>query len=152
MKVFFLGAYSDKGREGMMASSYDARVKAVSAMVERAGAKLGSVDYLQGPFDVIADAEVDSYETASGLQAVMMASGGWDELLLLPTMDVDKALNVARTVGGYPMSPPTTAMRFDTEHRMVLTEATMLSWCCGMVDSLVIFMWPNRLSAEFTYQ
>ena len=44
MKVFFLGAYSDKGREGMMASSYDARVKAVSAMVERAGAKLGSVD------------------------------------------------------------------------------------------------------------
>jgi len=59
MKVFFLGAYSDKGREGMMASSYDARVKAVSAMVERAGAKLGSVDYLQGPFDVIADAEVD---------------------------------------------------------------------------------------------
>ena len=43
MKVFFLGAYSDKGREGMMASSYDARVKAVSAMVERAGAKLGSV-------------------------------------------------------------------------------------------------------------
>jgi uncharacterized protein with GYD domain len=73
MKVFFLGAYSDKGREGMMASSYDARVKAVSAMVERAGAKLGSVDYLQGPFDVIADAEVDSYETASGLQAVMMA-------------------------------------------------------------------------------
>jgi uncharacterized protein with GYD domain len=103
MKVFFLGAYSDKGREGMMASSYDARVKAVSSMVERAGAKLGSVDYLQGPFDVIADAEVDSYETASGLQAVMMASGGWDELLLLPTMDVDKALDVARTVGGYPM-------------------------------------------------
>ena len=44
---------------GMMASSYDARVKAVSSMVERAGAKLGSVDYLQGPFDVIADAEVD---------------------------------------------------------------------------------------------
>ena len=47
MKVFFLGAYSDKGREGMMASSYDARVKAVSSMVERAGAKLGSVDYLR---------------------------------------------------------------------------------------------------------
>ena len=47
MKVFFLGAYSDKGREGMMSSSYDARVKAVSAMVEKAGAKLGSVDYLR---------------------------------------------------------------------------------------------------------
>ena len=43
MKVFFLGAYSDKGREGMMASSYDTRVKAVSAMVKKAGAKLGSV-------------------------------------------------------------------------------------------------------------
>ena len=103
MKVYFLGAYSDQGREGMMTSSYDARVKAVSAMVEKAGAKLGSVDYLQGPFDVIADAEVDCYETASGLHAVMMASGGWDELLFLPTMDIDKALGVARKVGGYPM-------------------------------------------------
>jgi uncharacterized protein with GYD domain len=68
----------------MMASSYDARVKAVSAMVKKAGAKLGSIDYLQGPFDVIADAEVDSYETASGLQAVMMASGGWDCLTSAP--------------------------------------------------------------------
>jgi uncharacterized protein with GYD domain len=87
----------------MMARSYDARVKAVSALVERAGAKLGSVDYLKGPFDVIADAEIDSYKPASELLAVMMASGGWDELLLLPTMDIDRALNVARTVGGYPM-------------------------------------------------
>jgi len=103
MKVYFLGAYSEKGLAGMMSSSYDARVKAISAMLERAGAKLGSVDYLQGPYDVIADAEVDCYETASGIAAVMMQSGGWDDLMVLPTMDVDKALNAARAVGDYPM-------------------------------------------------
>ena len=103
MKVFFLGAYSEKGRAGMMDSSYDARIKAVSAMLAKAGAKLGSVDYLQGAWDVIADADVDCYETASGIHAIMMQSGGWDKLIILPTMDVDKALNTARKVGGYPM-------------------------------------------------
>ena len=69
MKVYFLGAYSEKGRAGMMDSSYDARVSAVSAMLAKAGAKLGSVDYLQGDWDVIADAQVDCYETASGIHA-----------------------------------------------------------------------------------
>ena len=59
--------------------------------------------YLQGPFDVIADVEVDNYETASGLHATMMLSGGWDELLILPEMDVDKAISAAKTAGGYPM-------------------------------------------------
>ncbi len=103
MKVFFLGAYSEKGRAGMMESSYDARVKAVREMLAKAGAKLGTVDYLQGAWDVIADAEVDCYETASGIHAIMMQSGGWDELVILPTMDVDKALNAARKIGDYPM-------------------------------------------------
>lgn len=103
MKVYFLGTYSDKGRIGMMESSYDARVSAVRAMLEKAGAKLGSVNYLQGNWDVIADAEVDCYETASGIHAIMMQSGGWDELIILPTMDIDKALSTARHVGDYPM-------------------------------------------------
>jgi hypothetical protein len=33
----------------------------------------------------------------------MMLSGAWDELLLLPEMDVDKALEAARTAGDYPI-------------------------------------------------
>ena len=103
MKVFFLGAYSAAGMQGMMNSNYATRVSAVNKMVEKVGGKLGIVTYLQGPFDVIADVEVDAYETASGLHATMMLSGGWDELLLLPEMDVDKALNAARTAGDYPM-------------------------------------------------
>ena len=103
MKVFFLGAYSEQGRAGMMESSYGARVNAVGEMLAKAGAKLGTVDYLQGAWDVIADAEVDCYETASGIHAIMMQSGGWDELVILPTMNTDKALNTARKIGGYPM-------------------------------------------------
>ena len=51
---------------GLMESSYDARVKVVGEMCEKAGAKLGSVTYLQGDYDVIADVEVDCVEVASG--------------------------------------------------------------------------------------
>ena len=103
MKVFFLGAYSAAGMQGMMSSTYDTRVTAVKKMVEKVGGKLGAVTYLQGPFDVIADVEVDDYETASGLHANMMLSGGWDELLILPEMDVDKAIKAARAAGDYPL-------------------------------------------------
>ena len=103
MKVFFLGAYSAAGMQGMMSSNYDTRVSAVKQMVEKVGGKLGNVTYLQGPFDVIADVELDDYETASGLHANMMLSGGWDELLLLPEMDVDKAIKAARAAGDYPL-------------------------------------------------
>ena len=87
----------------MMNSTYAARVSAVMKMVEKVGGKLGTVTYLQGPFDVIADIEVDDYETASGLHATMMLSGGWDELLILPEMNVDKVISAAKTAGGYPM-------------------------------------------------
>ena len=54
MKVFFLGAYSEKGRAGLLDSSYEARLTAVTAMVERACGKLNSLSYLQGRYDVIA--------------------------------------------------------------------------------------------------
>ena len=101
MKVFFLGAYSDQGMSGLMESSYDARVKAISKMCEKAGAKLGSVTYLQGDYDVIADVEVDCVETASGLGAMMRLSGGWDELLVMPEFDVDKAIAASKAAGGY---------------------------------------------------
>ena len=50
--------------QGMMNSNYATRVSAVNKMVEKVGGKLGIVTYLQGPFDVIADVEVDAYETA----------------------------------------------------------------------------------------
>ena len=103
MKVFFLGAYSAAGMQGMMNSTYTARVSAVKKMVEKVGGKLGTVTSLQGPFDVIADVEVEDQETASGLHANMMLSGGWDELLILPEMNVDKAISAAKTAGGYPM-------------------------------------------------
>ena len=103
MKVFFLGAYSAAGMQGMMNSTYAARVSAVKKMIEKVDWKFGTVTYLQGPFDVIADVEVDDYETASGLHANMMLSGGWDELLILPEMNVDKAISAAKTAGGYPM-------------------------------------------------
>ena len=103
MKVYFLGAYSEDGHRGMMASSFTARKKAVSVMLGKVGGKIISMSYLQGDFDVIAELELDGYETASGLKTTMMLSGGWDELLMLPEMDVDKAIEAAKKSGGYQM-------------------------------------------------
>ena len=60
----------------MMSSTYATRVAAVKKMVERVGGKLGDVTYLHGPFDIIADVEVDDYETASVLHSNMMLSAG----------------------------------------------------------------------------
>ena len=103
MKVYFLGAYSEDGHRGMMDSTFKARKEAVTAMLFKVGGKIVSMSYLQGDFDVIAELELDSYETASGLRSTMMLSGAWDELLMLPEMDVDKAIVAARKSGGYPM-------------------------------------------------
>ena len=103
MKIYFLGAYSDIGLQGMMQSSFEARKGAVEAMLENVGGRLTSMSYLQGPYDVIAELEVDSYETASGLRATMMLSGGWEEMLILPAMDINKALETAKKAGGYAM-------------------------------------------------
>ena len=75
MKVFFLGTCSEQGRTCLYHSSYGARVTAVTAMVERACGKLGSVTYPQGKYDVIAEVEVDSVETAAGMRDVMLILG-----------------------------------------------------------------------------
>ena len=72
-------------------------------MLGNVGGSLTSMSYLQGPYDVIAELEVDSYETASGLRATMMLSGGWEEMLILPAMDINKALETAKKAGGYTM-------------------------------------------------
>ncbi len=48
MKVFFLGAYSAAGMQGMMSSNYDTRVSAVKQMVEKVGGKLGAVPICRG--------------------------------------------------------------------------------------------------------
>ena len=71
--------------------------------VERAGGKLGSITYLQGRYDVIAEVEVDSVETAAGMRDVMLMSGAWDELMLMPEFDLDKAVAAAKAVDTYPM-------------------------------------------------
>ena len=52
---------------------------------------------------MIADLEFDSYERVSGLRSTMMLSDGWDELLVLPEMDVDKAIVAGRQSGGNPI-------------------------------------------------
>tara|TARA_B100000674_G_C37160234_1_gene610556 strand:+ start:90 stop:314 length:225 start_codon:yes stop_codon:yes gene_type:complete len=72
-------------------------------MVYKVGGKFGGVLNLQGPFDVIADIELDNQETDSGLHAKMMLSGGWHELLIISEMEVHKPKNTSKIIGVYSM-------------------------------------------------
>ena len=48
MEVYFLGTYSEDAHRGMMVSSFTARKKALSVMLEKVYNKIVSMSYLQG--------------------------------------------------------------------------------------------------------
>jgi hypothetical protein len=48
MEVYFLGAYSEDAHRGMMASSFTARKKTLSVMLEKVNSKIVSMSYFQG--------------------------------------------------------------------------------------------------------
>ena len=102
MKVVYMGKYSQQGLSGMLDSSYAKRVEAVRDMFAKVDATLGDVMYLLGEYDVFATVEISSIEVAAGVRDIMMQSGGWDKLLMMPEFDVDAAIQAARTVGNYP--------------------------------------------------
>jgi uncharacterized protein with GYD domain len=101
MRFYFLGTYSEIGLKGMMNSSFSARKTAIQSMLRNIDGSLLHMSYLQGEYDVIAHIDLDCYETASGLKSVMTLSGGWDKLLILPEMNIDKALASGAKLGSY---------------------------------------------------
>jgi len=46
---------------------------------------------------------VDCVETAAGIREVMLLSGAWNEILVMPEFDLDKAVAAAKAVGTYAM-------------------------------------------------
>ena len=102
MKVVYLGKYSQKGLLGMLDSSYAKRVEVVKEMFAKVDATLGDVMYLMGEFDVSATVEISSIEVATGVRDIMIQSGSWDTLLMMPEFNVDAAIKAARAVGNYP--------------------------------------------------
>ena len=98
MKVFFLGVYSEQGRKGLMKSSHQKRVDAVSNMFASVGATMSSAHWLMGKYDVMAEVEIDAYETAAGIRDAMMMTDSWDDLIFLAELDVDKVISTLNTV------------------------------------------------------
>ena len=98
MKVFFLGIYSEQGRKGLMKSSHQKRVDAVSNMFASVGATMSSAHWLMGKYDVMAEVEIDAYETAAGIRDAMMMTNSWDDLIFLAELDVDKVISTLNKV------------------------------------------------------
>ena len=112
MHTYTLTIEAEPGAHGLLTACGSARARAphpgttdptIAGGARSTRPVKGCTSPLPPTCDGVADVEVDDYETASGLHANMMLSGGWDELLILPEMDVDKAIKAARTAGDYPM-------------------------------------------------
>ena len=71
-------------------------------MFAKVDAALRDVMYLMGEYIVFATVDISSIEVAAGVRDIMMQSGGWGRLLMMPEFDVDAAIQATRTVGIYP--------------------------------------------------
>ena len=58
--------------------------------------------YLMGEYIVFSTVDISSIEVGAGVRDIMMQSGGWGRLLMMPESDVDAAIQATRTVGNYP--------------------------------------------------
>ena len=71
-------------------------------MFAKVDAALRYVMYLMGEYIVFATVDISSIEVGAGVRDIMMQSGGWGRLLMMPESDVDAAIQATRTVGNYP--------------------------------------------------
>ena len=81
-----------------MKSGHQKRVDAVSNMLASIGASMSSAHRLMGKYDVIAEVEIDAYETAAGIRDAMMMTDSWDDLIFLAELDVDKVISTLNKV------------------------------------------------------
>ena len=102
MRVYFLVSYSDQGLQGLMKSNYAERRAQIEKLCSNVGGKLAWMRYLHGPYDVLAEAEFDSYETAAGIVTAMRLSGAMKDILVMSEFDVDKAIQSAGKAGYRP--------------------------------------------------
>lgn len=93
MKVFFLASFSESGLSGLMKSSYAARKDMMRQIAQSVGGKLHAMTFLQGPYDVLVEMELDSAETAAGVATTVRLSGALEDVLYLPEFDIDKAIS-----------------------------------------------------------
>jgi uncharacterized protein with GYD domain len=94
IRYLILANYNQKAIAGMVQATTD-RKAAVMKICKAVGIKFISLDLCRGAFDIVVQAESDSYDRVLGLKMAVVASGAVGEVHILEAMDPTAALEYA---------------------------------------------------------
>ena len=105
MKFIVLGRYSSQGLAGFIKNPNDDRKAAISAMMEKAGAKLIELHLLRGEYDIAAIGEAKSFEDVAAVKLLVASSGAVENLTILEMVDMNAIANKAAAIAGAYRAP-----------------------------------------------
>ena len=94
MRTIYLASYAPHAVKGLISGSdREAAVKALAASV---GAKLESMMFTRGEYDVAVICEMPDQSTAVGLTMAIQASGAFTKMTVLEELDMHLVIDVAQ--------------------------------------------------------
>ena len=98
MKFIVLGKYSSQGLSGFIKNPSDDRKEAISAMMEKAGAKLLDLYLLRGEYDIAAIGEAESFEDVAAVKLLVASSGAVENISILEMLDMNSIAKKAAAI------------------------------------------------------
>ena len=105
MKYIFLGNYSNAGLQGFIKNPNQDRKSVISSMMEKAGGKLEGLYLTRGNYDVVVIGEAPDFETVGAIKMMIMATGAFDEAVILEETDFNKIAQKASDISSSYKSP-----------------------------------------------
>jgi uncharacterized protein with GYD domain len=99
-KMYIMGKYTEKAFQGFIKDPKTDRRVAVEKLTSSAGGKMLSMDIVRGPYDFIAVAEMESFETFAAIKLAVESSGAVKDLIALEAMDLNSAAKKAGELMG----------------------------------------------------
>ena len=99
-KMYIMGKYTEKAFQGFIKDPKTDRREAVEKLTSSAGGKMLSMDIVRGPYDFIAVAEMESFETFAAIKLAVESSGAVKDLIALEAMDLNSAAKKAGELMG----------------------------------------------------
>jgi len=100
MRFLVLGSYSNNALAGFVASPDDDRRATVSAMMEKVGAKLISMEFLRGEYDFVIMGEAPSFEEVAAIKMLVAAAGAMKDLHIMEIVDFNAIAAKAQAASG----------------------------------------------------
>jgi len=105
MKFIFLGNYSNEGLGGFIKNPNQDRKSVISSMMEKAGGTLQHIYLTRGNYDIVVIGEAPDFETVGAIKMMIMATGAFDEAVILEETDFSKIAHKASDISSSYKSP-----------------------------------------------